>query len=150
MAGSVNKVILVGNLGKDPEIRVLESGAKLARFSMATSETYTDKTTGERRNITDWHNIVLWRGLADIADKYLRKGQLVYIEGKLKTRSWKDEVGVVKYNTEIIGDTMTMLSSKTSNEAEQKPQKFPADDAYKEPDPLSDELMDEEDDVLPF
>lgn len=150
MAGSVNKVILVGNLGKDPEIRVLESGAKLARFSMATSESYTDKTTGERRSITDWHNVVVWRGLADIADKYLKKGQLVYVEGKLKTRSWKDETGTIKYNTEIVADSMIMLSSRSNNETEQKPQKFPADETYKEPNPLGEELLNEDDDVLPF
>src|SRR5690554_4692781 len=90
MAGSINKVILIGNLGKDPEVRVLENGTKLVRFPIATSETYTDKTTGERKSITDWHNIVIWRGLAEVAEKYLTKGQKVYIEGKLKTRTWQD------------------------------------------------------------
>ena len=107
----VNKVILVGRLGKDPEIRNLENGATVANFSMATSESYKDKTTGDKKEITEWHNIVLWRGLADIAAKYLHKGDLVYIEGKLRTRSWEKE-GVTRYSTEIIGDNMTMLSSK--------------------------------------
>jgi len=81
----VNKVILVGRLGKDPEVRNLENGASVARFTMATSETYKDKTTGERKELTEWHNIVLWRGLADIAAKYLHKGDQVYVEGKLRT-----------------------------------------------------------------
>ncbi len=109
----VNKVILVGRLGKDPEVRHLENGATVANFSMATSETYKDKTTGERKEITEWHNIVLWRGLADVAAKYLHKGDMVYIEGKLRTRSW-DKEGVTRYTTEVIGDNMTMLSPKSS------------------------------------
>ena len=86
MAG-VNKVILVGNLGRDPEIRTLESGVKVARFSIATTESYNDRNTGQRVDQTEWHNVVLWRGLAEIAEKYLRKGNQVYIEGKLQTRS---------------------------------------------------------------
>ena len=107
----VNKVILVGRLGKDPEVRNLENGAAVANFTIATSETYKDKTTGEKKEITDWHNIVLWRGLAEIAQKYLHKGDMVYIEGKLRTRSWEKD-GVTRYTTEIIGDNMTMLSTK--------------------------------------
>ena len=86
MAG-VNKVILVGNLGKDPEVRHLENGATVANFSLATTESYKDRNTGERRDQTEWHNVVLWRGLADIAEKYLKKGSPVYIEGKSRTRS---------------------------------------------------------------
>lgn len=115
MAGSVNKVILIGNLGKDPEVRHLENGAVVANFSIATSETYTDKTTGERRENTDWHNIVLWRGLAEIAEKYLRKGQKVYVEGKLKTRSWQDKEGITRYTTEVVADELTMLSRADQN-----------------------------------
>lgn len=115
MAGSVNKVILIGNLGKDPEVRHLENGAVVANFSIATSETYTDRTTGERRENTDWHNIVLWRGLAEIAEKYLRKGQKIYIEGKLKTRSWQDKEGNTRYTTEVVADEMTMLSRADQN-----------------------------------
>ncbi len=109
----VNKVILVGRLGKDPEVRNLENGATVANFTMATSETYKDRTTGDRKEITEWHNIVLWRGLADIAAKYLHKGDMVYIEGKLRTRSWEKE-GVTRYTTEIVGDNMTMLSTQRS------------------------------------
>lgn len=106
-------MILVGRLGKDPEVRHLENGASVANFSMATSETYKDKTTGERKEITEWHNIVLWRGLADVASKYLHKGDMVYIEGKLRTRSWEKD-NVTRYTTEIVGDNMTMLSAKSS------------------------------------
>lgn len=108
----VNKVILIGRLGKDPEVRNLENGTAVANFSMATTETYRDRNSGERKEITEWHNIVLWRGLADIAAKYLHKGDMVYIEGKLRTRSWEKE-GVTRYTTEIVADNMNMLSPKT-------------------------------------
>lgn len=107
----VNKVILVGRLGRDPEVRNLENGASVANFTIATSESYKDKTTGEKKEVTEWHNIVLWRGLAEIAQKYLHKGDLVYIEGKLRTRSWEKE-GVTRYTTEVVGDNMTMLGTK--------------------------------------
>lgn len=116
----VNKVILVGRLGKDPEVRNLDNGATVANFTLATSESYKDKTTGDKKEITEWHNVVLWRGLAEISQKYLHKGDMVYIEGKLRTRSWEKE-GVTRYTTEIIADNMTMLntrgSSNTSSEA---------------------------------
>lgn len=104
----VNKVILVGRLGKDPEVRHLENGATVANFSMATSETYKDRTTGERREQTEWHNVVLWRGLAEVAEKYVKKGDMIYVEGKLRTRSWEKD-GVTRYTTEVVGDNMTML-----------------------------------------
>jgi len=107
----VNKVILVGRLGKEPEVRNLDNGTSVANFSIATSEVYKDKTTGERKEITEWHNIVLWRALAEVAQKYLHKGDMVYIEGKLRTRSWEKD-GVTRYTTEIIGENMTMLSGK--------------------------------------
>ncbi|RAW03233.1 single-stranded DNA-binding protein [Pseudochryseolinea flava] len=108
----VNKVILVGRLGKDPEVRNLDNGAVVANFSIATSESYKDRTTGEKKEITEWHNVVLWRGLAEIAQKYLRKGDMVFIEGKLRTRSWEKD-GVTRYTTEVVADNMTMLSPKT-------------------------------------
>ena len=111
----VNKVILVGRLGKDPEVRHLESGAAVANFSIATSETYKDKQ-GNKQETTEWHNIVLWRGLAEIAEKYLTKGNLVYIEGKLKTRNWQDKDGNTRYTTEVVGDNMTMLGSKNDGD----------------------------------
>lgn len=109
MAGSVNKVILIGNLGTDPETKRLENGTVLSRINIATSETYTDKT-GDKKEITEWHRIVLWRGLGEIAEKYLRKGQKVYIEGKLKTRSWEDESKNMRYTTEVVADEMQMLT----------------------------------------
>jgi single-strand DNA-binding protein len=109
----VNKVILVGRLGKDPEVRNLDNGVSVANFTMATSETYKDRTTGEKKEATEWHNIVLWRGLAEVSQKYLHKGDLVYIEGKLRTRSWEKE-GVTRYTTEIVADNMTMLGSRGS------------------------------------
>ena len=114
MAG-VNKVILIGNLGKDPEVRHLENGTAVANFSMATSESYKDRTSGEKKTITEWHNIVLWRGLAEVAEKYLKKGDQVYIEGKLKTRTWDDKDGNTRYTTEVVGDNMTMLGSRGSS-----------------------------------
>lgn len=104
----VNKVILVGNLGKDPEVRHLEGGTKVATVTLATTEKYTNKN-GERVSQTEWHNVVLWRGLADIAEKYLRKGNQIYVEGKIRTRSWDDQTGNKRYTTEIIADNMTML-----------------------------------------
>lgn len=107
----VNKVILVGRLGKDPEVRNLDNGVAVANFTMATSETYKDRTTGEKKETTEWHNIVLWRGLAEVSQKYLHKGDLVYIEGKLRTRSWEKE-GVTRYTTEVVADNMTMLGSR--------------------------------------
>lgn len=112
MSGSVNKVILIGNLGKDPEVRRLENGAVVANFPIATSETYVDRTTGERRDNTDWHNIVVWRGLAEVVEKYVRKGTKVYIEGKLKTRSWTDQAGATRYTTEVVADEMTILTPR--------------------------------------
>lgn len=115
MAG-VNKVILIGNLGKDPEVRHLESGAVVANFPIATSETYKDRKTGEKITQTEWHNIVIWRGLAEVAEKYLKKGNSVYIEGKLRTRSWDDKEGNKRYTTEVIADTMTMLGSKPNSD----------------------------------
>ena len=116
MNGSVNKVILIGNLGKDPEIRRLENGVVVASFPLATSETFTDKSTGEKRETTDWHDIVLWRGLAEVAEKYIRKGTKVYIEGKLKKRSWQDKEGNNRYLTEIVGDELTILSRPENND----------------------------------
>ncbi|MEO8069163.1 MAG: single-stranded DNA-binding protein [Flavobacteriales bacterium] len=104
----VNKVILIGNLGADPEIRHLPSGIPVANFRIATSETFKDKTTGEKREQTEWHSIVAWRGLAEITEKYLKKGSKVYVEGKLRTRKWEKD-GIDRYTTEIQVDEMTLL-----------------------------------------
>ena len=114
MAG-INKVILVGNLGKDPEVKYLDNGIAVANFSLATTENYKNKA-GERVSQTEWHNIVLWRGLAEVAEKYLKKGASVYIEGKIKTRKWEDKDGNTRYNTEILGDNLTMLGGKPSSD----------------------------------
>lgn len=114
MAG-INKVILLGNLGKDPEVRYLEGGTAVANFTLATSENYKDKTSGERKTITEWHNVVLWRGLAEITEKYLKKGNQVYIEGKLRTRQWQDKDGNTRYTTEIVAENMQMIGRKDDN-----------------------------------
>jgi single-strand DNA-binding protein len=111
---SVNKVILIGNLGKDPEVRHLEGGVAVARFPIATSESFKDKS-GQKQERTEWHNIVLWRGLAEVAEKYLRKGQAVYIEGKLRTNNYQDKEGVQRYSTEIVADNMTMLGGRSDS-----------------------------------
>jgi len=111
--GSVNKVILVGNLGKDPEIRYTPSGLAVANISIATSETWKDKTTGENQEKTEWHRIVLYQRLAEIAGEYLRKGAKIYLEGRLQTRKWQDKTtGQDRYTTEIIADSLQMLDSK--------------------------------------
>jgi len=114
MAG-INKVILVGNLGKDPEIRNLENGVKTARFSLATTESYRDRD-GNQTEHTEWHTITLWRGLAGVAEQYLKKGNSVYIEGRLRTREWQDKDGNKRYTTEILGDNMVMLGGKRSDQ----------------------------------
>ena len=127
MAG-VNKAILLGRLGKDPEVRNLENGSTVANFNIATTETYKDKTTGERKEITEWHHIVVWRGLADVAAKYLHKGDLVYIEGRIRTRSWEKD-NITRYITEVVADTMNLLSPKGSGAAAAAPpptQEYPA------------------------
>lgn len=108
---SVNKVILVGNAGKDAEVRYIDSGVAVATFSLATSETYTSKT-GEKVTNTEWHNIVVWRGLAEMAGKYIQKGKQLYIEGKLRTRSYDDKDGIKRYTTEVLADTIQMLGRK--------------------------------------
>ncbi len=112
----VNKVILIGRLGKDPEVRSLENGVMVANFTLATSEGYRDRNSGERRETTEWHNIVMWRNLAEIAQKYLHKGDMVYIEGKLRTRSWEKD-GITRYTTEVVADNMTMLTPRGSSNA---------------------------------
>ena len=119
---SVNKAIFIGRLGKDPEVKHLDGGATVASFSLATSEKYTAKN-GEKVEFTDWHNIVVWNKLAEIVEKYVKRGMMVYIEGKLKTRSWEKD-GQKHYTTEIFADTIQMLSSsgqQSSNEQQNNP-----------------------------
>jgi single-strand DNA-binding protein len=117
MAGSVNKVILVGNLGKDPEIRRTQDGRPIANLSIATSENWRDKATGERKEKTEWHRVVIFNeGLCKVAEQYLKKGAKVYIEGQLQTRKWTDQSGVEKYSTEVVlqgfNSTLTMLDGR--------------------------------------
>lgn len=112
---SVNKVILVGNVGKDPDVRHLEGGTSVASFPLATSETYKNKS-GEKVTTTEWHNIVVWRGLADVAEKYVKKGSQLYIDGRIRTRSYDDKDGNKRYFTEIFADTLRMLGKKSDSD----------------------------------
>ena len=114
----MNKVILMGNLGKTPETRTLESGVVVCRFPIATSESYKNRKSGEKTSHTEWHNIILWRGLAEVAEKYLNKGDKILIEGRIRTRSWEDkESGQMRFITEILADKMQMIGSiKKSSE----------------------------------
>ena len=121
MAGSVNKVILVGNLGKDPEVRRTTSGDPIVNLSLATSESWRDKSSGERKEKTEWHRVVIFnKNLADVAEKYLRKGSKVYVEGQLQTRKWTDKDGAEKYSTEVVLQNfrgeLTMLDGRTGGE----------------------------------
>ena len=121
MAGSVNKVILIGNLGRDPEIRSTQGGTKIANLSIATSESWKDKNTGERVEKTEWHRVVIFdEKLAELAEKYLRKGSKVYLEGQIQTRKWQDQSGQEKYSTEVVLNrfrgTLTMLGSRRAAE----------------------------------
>lgn len=136
----VNKVILVGNTGQDPDVRHLEGGVSVANFNLATSETYKDKN-GEKVTQTEWHRVVLWRGLAEIAEKFVKKGQLLYIEGRLRTRSWDDKEGVKRYTTEVFADVMRMLGKKGEENYSQES----SSEKQQEPD-----LSREQEDDLPF
>lgn len=143
MAG-VNKVIIVGNLGNDPELRTMPNGEAVANISVATSESWQDKQTGEKKEVTEWHRIVFYRRLAEIAGQYLSKGSKVYVEGRLKTRKYQDQNGQDRYLTEIIGDKLQMLGSKPDNQQPQQRQTVAQREAQaKQP-------VDDFDDVIPF
>lgn len=121
MLGSVNKVVLIGNLGKDPEIRIAQDGTKIAQLSIATSDSWKDKLTGERKDKTEWHRIVVFNpNIADVCEKYLRKGAKVYLEGQLQTRKWTDQAGQEKYTTEVVlpkfKGELTMLDNRLEGE----------------------------------
>lgn len=150
MAGSVNKVILIGNIGKDPEVRRLENGAVVASFPLATSETFTDRQTGEKRESTDWHDIVVWRGLAEVAEKYLKKGYKIYVEGKLKKRSWQDKEGNTRYAVEVLGDELTILSRPDNIQTQVEKQVYPTTDTPKSPSDIPSFLGGEDDKSVPF
>ena len=117
---SVNKVILVGNLGADPELRYLPNGDSVATLRLATTDAWKDKQTGEKKEATEWHRVVLWRKLGEIAGQYLKKGAQIYIEGSLKTRKWQDKDGTDRYSTEIVGDVMKMLGSRPAGDGGQR------------------------------
>ena len=158
----INKVILVGNVGGDPEVRTTESGVKVARIRLATSERYTDKQSGERKELTEWHTITLWRGLADIVDRYVHKGSQLYIEGRLRTREWTDTNNIKRYTTEILADNMQLLGSRGDGQgaapaaapsapaqpAYQQPAAQPAPTAYQQPASIPSPQDDPDD--LPF
>ncbi len=112
MARGVNKVILIGNLGSDPEVKYTPAGVPVVNFNLATSESWSDRATGERQERTEWHRLVLWRKLAEIAGQYLKKGSKIYVEGKLQTRSWDDQGGQKRYTTEVVVNEMEMLDSR--------------------------------------
>jgi len=111
----VNRVVLIGNLGRDPDLQYLEGNIAVAKFPLATTETYKDKT-GTQVSQTEWHTVVLWRGLAELAQKYLHKGSLVFIEGRLRTRNWEDKDKIKRFNTEIVGDNLVMLDKRKEND----------------------------------
>jgi len=145
MAGSVNKVMLIGNLGADPEVRSFQNGGKVCNLRIATSETWKDKNTGERKEKTEWHTVaIMAEGLVRVAEQYLRKGSKVYIEGKLQTRKWQDQSGADRYSTEIVlqglGGTLTMLDGANGGGGERSEQ-----GVYDQSPPASDL-----DDDLPF
>ena len=147
---SINKAILVGNVGKDPEVRYLEGGASVASFSLATTDTYKNKS-GEKVSQTEWHNIVAWRHLADLAEKYITKGRQLYIEGKITNRSWEDKEGNKRYTTEIVANTIQLLGRKSDDTNGDQPQnaKPVTKDTPKAEEPTFSEETTEEDD-LPF
>ncbi len=154
---SVNKVILVGHLGKDPEVRYMPNGEAVANVTLATSETWKDKT-GEKQEKTEWHNIVFYRRLGEIAGQYLKKGSLIYVEGRITTEKWQDKEGKDRYTTKIVANEMKMLGSKSSGgssfEVVEKPaaasEEFSATPASKKPAPAAKSNFDNFDDDIPF
>jgi single-strand DNA-binding protein len=121
MARGINKVILVGNIGKDPEVRYTASGSAITNISVATSESWRDKTSGEQQERTEWHKVVFFNRLAEIAGEYLKKGSQVYVEGSLRTRKWQDQSGQDRYTTEIVANEMQMLGSRGGSEGADRP-----------------------------
>jgi single-strand DNA-binding protein len=146
---SVNKVILMGGLGKDPETRFMPNGDAVCNFSMATSENWKDKQ-GVKQEKTEWHNIVIYRKLAEIAGEYLKKGSQVYIEGKLQTRKWQTKEGQDRYTTEIIADSMQMLGSKTQNNNQGNTDYQPAENNAPQSDKTGVDAMLDMEDNVPF
>jgi single-strand DNA-binding protein len=129
MARGINKVILIGNLGQDPEVRYLPNGGAVANLSVATSESWTDKATNEKKEKTEWHRVVIYQRLAEIAGEYLRKGSKVYIEGKLSTRKWQDKDGVERYTTEVVANDLQMMDGKQDSNQQASPSQQPRQQA---------------------
>ena len=147
MARGVNKVILIGNLGSDPEVKYLPNGNAVATLSLATSESWNDRTSGERQERTEWHRLVLWRKLAEIAEKYLKKGSKIFVEGKLQTRSWDDQSGQKRYTTEVVVNEMEMLDGRGEGGGNKD---FGGGDPGPEVGPEVPSAVGDEDDDLPF
>lgn len=154
----VNKVILVGNVGLDPEVRTTESGVKVARVRLATTERFYDRQTNETKELTEWHTITLWRGLADVVDKYVRKGSQLYIEGRLRTREWTDKENIKRYATEIMADEMKLLGRRsdapvqggTPAIGQSAPQSSVYSQPVAQPAPSAIPAMNDDPDDLPF
>lgn len=159
MAKGINKVILVGNLGNDPEVKYMPSGGAVTNFSLATTDSWKDKTSGERVDRTEWHRVVFFNRLAEIAGEYLKKGSQVYIEGALRTRKWQDQGGQDRYTTEIVGSEMQMLGSRSggsgsfdqppSNQQPSKPNQ-PQQQNRPNQAPQAPQNFDDFDDDIPF
>jgi len=149
MAG-VNRVIIIGHLGNDPEIRTMPNGEQVANITVATSESWTDKNTGEKKTQTEWHRIVLYRRLAEITAQYLTKGSQVYIEGRLKTRKWQDSNGQDRYTTEIQGDNLQMLGGRQDAAQNQPPKQQDKQQKAQSKPQQSEPPMDAFDDNIPF
>ncbi|WP_445611720.1 single-stranded DNA-binding protein [Hafnia alvei] len=149
----VNKAIIVGNLGNDPEVRYLPNGGAVANITLATSESWRDKQTGEQKEKTEWHRVVLFGKLAEVAGEYLRKGSQVYIEGKLTTRKWTDQAGVEKYTTEIhvnVGGIMQMLGGKQDSSSKPTQNRTPQQSGQQAPQRNEEPPMDFDDSDIPF
>ena len=153
---ALNKVLLIGNVGKDPEVRHLESGAAVATITLATSERYRDRN-GESRELTEWHTVIAWRQLADLAENYIRKGMQIYVEGKIRSRSWDDQNGQKRYVTEIQADTIQLLGRRSDNPTTQQapPPQNPPQPRYNQPQQTTPsvspaDLTDDGSDDLPF
>ena len=149
MARGVNKVILIGNLGKDPEVRYMPSGGAVTNITIATSESWKDKQTGEQQERTEWHNVVFFNRLAEIAGEYLKKGSKIYIEGSLRTRKWQDKEGKDRYTTEIVANEMQMLDSRGSGGGSSTSQREDSGGGWKKSEPVA-ETAGEFDDDIPF
>ena len=145
MARGINKVILIGNCGKDPETRYMPSGGAVTKVSVATSDTWKDKQTGEQKDRTEWHNVVFFGRLGEIAGEYLRKGSQVYVEGSLRTNKWQDKNGNDRYTTEIVANEMQMLGGRPSGEGF-----APARESTSRPEPAAALVDDGFDDDIPF